>query len=178
MSDENFKIKVRINGEVKELSGDVAKKLSNYNTYKSRIEVLDSEKKELTKLLRSTQMNMDSFFTDSERRHGENNTIEIMDITEKEAITTYNFKVKETLAAKAIDKKALISLIVDGIEDGWIRIDSAQMIAYLLRQQHAPALSVDKLDEEISALDFNTLITKTKDIPKSKEEVEIKIEKE
>lgn len=174
MAEDIYKLKVKVNDNMVELEGDVAKKVQKYNEYKERIELIDAEKKEINKLLRSAAMKMDSLFTDSERRFGENNTIDIMDITNTTPIHSYNFKVKEELVAKAIDKKALISLIADGIEDGWITIKSDEMIAYLLRQQHAPALGRDELDEEISALDFTELITKTKDIPKSKEEIEIK----
>lgn len=169
---EEMKLQVRINGEEVELAGEQARKVHEYSKNMKRLEEITDDKKIIDKELKSTKLVIDKLFTDSERRN-ENNNIEIMSITGKDVVDSYEFKTKKIASKAAIDKKSLISMISSGIQDGWITINSEEIIDYLLRQQYDPGMVLEDLDVKLESTDFTKIVEKTKTIQEIKEEIQI-----
>lgn len=170
---EEVKLKVKINGQDEEVSGQYAEAVQNISILTKKINDLDIAKKNLTADLKKAKSNVNSLFTESELRFDEVNTIDIMSVTGNAVAETLTITSKAAPKKDLISKKALISLLTDGIQDEWVTIKSQELLDYFKTQGFDAFLTMDELEENISAADLTTILAKTRELEKYKEEIKI-----
>lgn len=166
-------LKVKVNGVEKELVGKQAEQVNSYALRKIQAGKVKEQQKEANKLVKQSEQAFYDLLTDNQLRLNDTNDIEIIDSTGMQIIDTFSLTNKDLEAPKLMDKKAIISFIAEGINNGFIAIDSEQALTWLEQNQFEPNVDLNEFDEYMTNIQFNNLLKKTRTKIKHKEKLTI-----